>query len=147
MQWCSGQSSILGILMPDMNGRRMIMNIKTQEVFDIECPDISHNTEPLITVGRFHFYSAAFEKANSMLEDALRQYPRWLIIDEAGKLELDKKGFYTSIVNAVKKYDHATGEYNLLITVREDLCSEVISFFNMTHYRVVHHAGELLTHA
>jgi nucleoside-triphosphatase THEP1 len=68
---------------------------------------------------------------------ALDQNPGWLIIDEAGKLELDGKGFYQSIKEAVAMYDDEGTTGNLLIVVRESLCNEVISFFNIKNYRIV----------
>ena len=79
--------------MPDMNGSRKILNLKTEEVFDIECTSVETSLEPLTSVGKFHFYTSAFEKANTMLIGTLEHDPRWLVIDEAGKLELEGKGF------------------------------------------------------
>jgi len=137
MQWCSRQKNIQGILMPDINGSRKIMNIKTKEIFDIECIAPGSSKEPLTMVGRFSFYTAAFEKANSILHTALTENPDWLVIDEAGKLELEGKGFYNSIAKAVAIYNNETCTGNLLITVRDSLCNEVISFFNIRNYIVI----------
>lgn len=144
LKWCNQQKNIAGILMPDINGSRKILDIGTTEIFDIECMDAINTKEPLTSVGRFHFYTTAFEKANASVLTALNQRPGWLVIDEAGKLELEGKGFYESIVKAVDVYSDDKISGNLLITVRESLCNEVISFFKIKNFRVVHQLQDLV---
>ena len=129
--------------MPDINGSRKILDLGTKEIFDIECVDPANTKQALTSIGRFHFYTAAFEKANSIVLAALKQTPDWLVIDEAGKLELDGKGFYRSIAKAVELYSNNKVSGNLLITVRESLCKEVISFFNIKNVLVIHHLEDL----
>jgi len=143
LQWCNLQENMHGILMPDIAGRRKIFNIHTKEIYDIECTDPTAATEPLTSVGRFHFYSAAFEKANSIILDALARDPAWLVIDEAGKLELEGKGFHEALKKATAFYSDSKTSGNLLITVRESLCEAVISFFEIMNYRVIHNLEEL----
>ena len=144
LQWCNQQKNIAGILMPDINGCRKILNLQTKNIFNIECTDATNTKELLTTVGRFHFYNAAFEKANSILLAALNQMPGWLVIDEAGKLELEGKGFYESIVKAVVVYNNNKVAGNLLIAVRESLCNEVISFFEIKNFQVIHQLEDLV---
>ena len=143
LQWSNLQKNIAGILMPDINGSRKILDLYTKEVFDIECTDAANTKELLTSVGRFHFYTVAFEKANKIILTALDQTPDWLVIDEAGKLELDGKGFYESIVKAVDLYNNDKPG-NLLITVRESLCTEVISFFKVKNVQVIHQLEDLV---
>lgn len=139
-QWCSNREKfIAGVLMPDIDGNRKILDLQTNEVFDIECKDPANTKEPLTSVGRFHFYTSAFEKGNSIITQALHQNPGWLIIDEAGKLELEGKGFYTSIVKAVEFFRDEKTSGSLLITVRDSLCEEIISFFKIKNARAIHH--------
>jgi nucleoside-triphosphatase THEP1 len=138
LSWCNYQKNIRGILMPDINGSRKILDIHSKEVFDIECPDPLNTKEPLTTVGRFHFYTAAFERANAILMRALSQNPDWLIIDESGKLELEGLGFNNSIKKAVELYNTSDHVGNLLITVRDSLCEKTIEFFNLKNYQVIH---------
>ena len=144
LNWCSKQQNIAGVLMPDINGSRKIFNIATKEFFAIECADKAKTKEPLIAVGRFHFYTAAFEKANSILINTVAQKPDWLVIDEAGKLELEGKGFFNAIIKTIPFYDNTNTAGNLLITVRESLCNEVISFFKLKNFRVIHQLEELI---
>ena len=144
LQWCNQQKNIAGILMPDINGSRKILDLQTKNMFDIECTDATNTKELLTAVGRFHFYTASFEKAHTIVLAALNQRPGWLVIDEAGKLELDRKGFYDSIVKTVEIYNNDNAAGNLLITVRESLCKEVISFFKIKDARVIHQLQDLV---
>ena len=143
LQWCDQQKNISGILMPDINGNRKIMDIKTREVFDIECTDAENTNEPITTIGKYNFYTAAFEKANLILVNALSQKTDWLIIDEAGILELGGKGFYPAIKKAAELYNNKNSSGNLLITVRDSLCEEMIHFFKLGDCRVIHSLEEL----
>lgn len=137
LQWCGLQKNIYGILMPDINGSRKILDLGTKEIFDVECVDTANTKQALTSIGRFHFYTAAFKNANSIVLAALNQMPDWLVIDEAGKLELDGQGFYKSIAKAVDLYSNDKVSGNLLITVRESLCNEVISFFKIKNAQVI----------
>jgi len=144
LKWCDQQKNIAGVLMPDIDGNRKILNLFTKEIFTIECTEPLHTKEPLTAIGRFYFYTKAFEKANHILLQALTQHPGWLVIDEAGKLELDGKGFYEPIVKAVAFYSSGKKPGNLLITVRDSLCDQVISFFKIKNARVIHHLKEIV---
>lgn len=143
MQWCSRQKNILGILMPDINGSRKILDLNTKEIIDIECTDIENTNQLLTSVGKFHFYTTVFNRANLILLDALKQNPDWLVIDEAGKLELDGKGFYEAIEKAAEVYANNKNKGNLLITVRENLCEEVIRFFKLKDSGIIYKLAEL----
>ena len=143
LDWCNRQKNIAGILMPDIDGSRKMFNIDTREVFDAECINAANTKRSLTCIGKFNFYSAAFKKANSLLLLALSKNLDWLVLDEAGKLELNCNGFYESIVKAVEIYSSDSISGNLLITVRESLCKEVISFFNIKNARIIHHLEDL----
>ncbi len=143
LRWCNNQKDLQGILMPDINGSRKILDIKTRGLFDIECTDTITNKESLTKIGRFNFYTEAFEKANAMLLEFLAKKPNWMVIDEAGKLELDGKGFYPAIIKAVTVYNSDSTAGSLLITVRDSLCSEVIAFFNLGNCRIIQQLEDL----
>ena len=144
LQWCYRQKNIAGVLMPDIDGSRKIIDLQTKAVFDIECADATNTKELLTSVGRFYFYTVAFEKANSIILAALNKMPDWLIIDEAGKLELDGRGFYESIIKAVDLFKNDKVSGNLLLAVRESLLTEVISFFKIKNFQVIHKLEDLM---
>ena len=137
LEWCERQENMAGVLMPDINGSRKIFDVKSKTIFDIECTDTANTRKPLTSIGRFHFYTAAFEKGNAIVLNALLQNPCWLLIDEAGKLELEGRGFYESVAKALEIYSHTKKTGNLLLTVRDSLCEEVISFFKIKNCRVI----------
>jgi len=55
LQWCNLQKNIAGILMPDINGSRKILDLLTKDVFDIECTDAINTKEQITSIGRFKF--------------------------------------------------------------------------------------------
>ncbi|MBX2933089.1 MAG: hypothetical protein KF825_02525 [Ferruginibacter sp.] len=142
LQWCSKQKNIYGVLMPDINGSRKMLDLHTKNIFDIECTNNIYTAEPLTIIGRFRFYTAAFDKANQVIIDALAQNPYWLVIDEAGKLEIDGKGLYPSIIKAAEFYKNNPG--NLLVTVRESLLADVVAYFNLAEYKLIHQLDDNL---
>ena len=142
MQWSNLQNNIHGILMPDISGSRKILNLDTKEIFEAECVDITNTKLSITSIGKFNFYTDAFEKANSIILHALSQNPRWLVIDEVGKLEISGKGFYVSVEDAIKIYGDKDKPGDLLITVRDSLCVEVVSFFNIKNYKIISKLNE-----
>ena len=135
MQWCDNQTDVQGILMPDVNGQRMIFNIATQQTFPIQCTDTNTNEE-IITIGKYIFFAAAFQKANVILLQALHANPEWLVIDEVGKLELQSKGFYESAKPLIDHYQNCNK--NLMLVVRDSLVDEVVAFFGIKNYTLIH---------
>ena len=129
--------------MPDINGSRKIFNIKTKEIADIECSDPENATGPLTTVGRYHFYTAAFEKANTIIAEDAKVASDILIIDEVGLLELDHKGFYEATKRSVEIQEYKNGNKILLLVVRDSLYGQVISFFNIKSHTLVHRLDKI----
>jgi len=135
--WSIEKEDVAGILMPDSNGKRKILDIRSQNIFDIECDDPVNSKEALVKVGRFSFYENAFKKANAILMRATELDPGWLIIDEVGKLELDRKGFFESVKEITEMYLTKKNNGRLLLVVRNSLCAEVISFFKLKDYQII----------
>ena len=136
--WCRNQKDIAGVLMPDTEGNRKIYNLATKEIFELECSDPGNAEEELISVGRFSFYADVFSKVNRILVDSLKDNPRWFVIDEVGKLELNKSGFYDAVSTIVNAYHNKTISSNILLVVRESLLNEVIEFFTIIDPLLVH---------
>ncbi len=143
-QFIQHKKDCAGILMPDIEGSRKIFDIATKEVFNIQCTDPFTTSEQIISIGKYHFYCSAFEKANQILLAALTKKQDWFIIDEAGKLELDEKGFYPALQKAIVMYTTNEVTGNLLITVRDSLVADVIVKFKITNYNLIHQLEELV---
>ena len=143
LHWCDQQKNAAGILMPDIDGKRKILDLETKEVFAIECDNPANTKEELITVGKYHFYAAVFEKANSLLLAALSRNPQWLVIDEVGKLELGGKGFYPAVKKITDDQEEKITTTNILLVVRDSLCAEVINFFKINKHIIIHRLEDL----
>jgi len=72
-------------------------------------------------VGKFYFYPQALEWGVDSLLKALSD--DWIIIDETGHLEFQRKGFFPALV---KMDEHFSG--HLVLTVRSSLITELDSF-------------------
>jgi len=95
INWSDSRKDVFGILTPVINGKRVFMNAQTKEQFPMEAT----MEEETLTVGRFIFSKAAFDKAIQIIRDSITK-EGWLVIDEIGPLELEGKGFYT-IINEI----------------------------------------------
>ncbi len=122
--------------MPDVNGKRSFLGIKNQIYFDAECLDPVNTHEALIQVSHFFFYKHAFEKANTILLEALVEQPSWIVIDEIGKLELKGKGLYYSVNKIIDSYSQSS-KSKLLIVIRESLTQDAISHFHIKEYTII----------
>ena len=145
MQWCdqiSPKKNVGGILMPDVDGNRKLFDISTKEWFDIECEDPATTTRSLIAVGKFNFFTDAFEKANTILLQAASKSDL-LIIDEVGKLELEGKGFYESIREILENDEYKNSFKSVLLVVRDELYEPVLSFFEITQHRLITNINDI----
>src|SRR5688572_2225115 len=82
-KWAGSRSGIAGFITPDIQGRRVLEDLRTKLIIDFEADE---NDEDIITIGRFRFSRQAFESGKTIITDAVRSQPEWLVIDEAGKL-------------------------------------------------------------
>lgn len=127
-EWLAGKKGIGGILMPDVNGRRMFYDIATGKYFPAQVDD-AHSL-PTLTAGPFRFDKAAFEQANNLLIEAGESHAL-VIIDEAGKLEMRDAGFSKALRLLLDK------DPDLLIVVRTGLLEAVINKFGLQQARII----------
>lgn len=131
LEWSKKQKNIAGILMPDMDGERKMLDIRLNEIFDAECKDAHDSKKSTVNIGRFYFYAASFEKANSILINEMAKAPEWLVIDEVGRLEMDGKGFYPALKKLIPVYQSALSTSSLLLVIRDSLVEKICSFFEI----------------
>lgn len=122
LKWVEEKKDVTGILTPDVDGIRHFMNIANHQLFKMEA---SANEEKIV-VGRFAFSKINFEKANTILLEAM-DGKGWLVLDEAGPLELNGEGFYNSIKTILD-----SGKEKILLVVREELVEKFCVCFQMT---------------
>ncbi|NOT50379.1 MAG: hypothetical protein HOP10_03775 [Chitinophagaceae bacterium] len=119
MKWSEQRDDVQGILTPVIEGKRVFMNAATKEQFPMEATD----NETALSVGRFAFSIKGFEKATSIIRDAIDK-KGWLVIDEIGPLELRGEGFHDVLKEVVRR-----SKENVLLIVREGLVKGVQDYF------------------
>jgi nucleoside-triphosphatase len=143
MNWCRQKHRVAGILMPDINGRRMFYDISSKNYFAAESIGLNNPCSELINIGKYYFYRSAFDRANQLLADLVEVNTPLIIIDESGKLELKSEGLYPSIKLLI---DHCRNNQvcNLLIVVREELVGETIRYFQLDGITVVKSLNDII---
>ncbi len=115
-----------GFLCPTVNGKRHFYNLDTQVSLQFELGSTNENS---IEVGRFIFDKNAFSLSS---EWALNHYKtnhiHNIVIDEIGKLELRKDGFY-DLTKKLVSLDWTNK--NLILVIRYFLLNEIIQFFKI----------------
>ncbi len=124
IKWSEERNDVYGILTPVVDGKRMFMNAATKEQFPMEAGGSPASTG-ILQVGKFIFSKDAFEKAISIIRDAIDK-KGWLIIDEIGPLELKGEGFH-----AVLKEVLAKRKEKMILVVREGLTDQVVTLFSV----------------
>ena len=142
LHWCEQQKNVAGIAMPDIGGLRKIMDLQTHELIDAEVNDTTPGSSPIIEIGKYRFYRSAFDKANEILISAWASKPGWLVIDELGKLELKRDGFYPAVQKIFSENKQQPGT-KILVVVREGLANEIVSLFEIIDYRTVSDLDEI----
>lgn len=125
-QWLLNKDA-RGILSPVVDGLRKLYAIREEIYIPFQAPDSSPES---ISVGRFHFYTKAFDQATEILLKETKSV--WCIIDEVGPLELQGKGFFPALEKLLKN-----PSINLLLVVRNSLLEEVQEKFNLHYARVI----------
>lgn len=85
-----------------------------------------------VAIGRFLFAKEAFIRAQEMLQDAVSKSPDWLVVDEAGKLEIEQgEGLEPAILNLVRAYQAGNGYGRLLLVVRDSLLQQAFEKYDL----------------
>ncbi|MDF2614460.1 MAG: NTPase [Clostridia bacterium] len=82
---------------------------------------------------RFTFYKPAFDTACAWINEIIHNEDFPIYIDEAGKLELNKKGFYEMIKDIVNRNINK----DIYITVRASYLTQFLEAFNITEYDMI----------
>ncbi|KAA3615094.1 MAG: hypothetical protein D8M58_11630 [Calditrichaeota bacterium] len=124
VEWQRNRSDVDGILAPVIYGQRHLLHISSQEKRSLENPSKKKDQEK---VGRFVFSKAVFKWAQEKLLNFNTLEYDWLIIDEIGPLELNRKGLEPSISSLLNKL--ATKDINILFVIREGLVEKVLEHY------------------
>jgi nucleoside-triphosphatase len=127
LNWCKNRNDVSGLATPIINGKRCFYNILTAGSFAMEATENESNT---LAIGRFIFCQAAFNKANTILQQATNS--QFIVVDEIGPLELNQQGLYQSVLYLLKE-----NKSNLLLVVREKLVPLVIDYFKLQQVTIL----------
>ena len=127
VHWTAERDDVFGILTPVEKEKRFFMNAKTREQFPME----ASGNEETLSVGRFVFSKAGFEKAIQTIRDAIHKQG-WLVIDEIGPLELRGDGFC-----GVLKEVLIVRREKILLVVREGMAENIIDHFGIKEAKTI----------
>lgn len=136
VNWSEERNDVFGILTPVVNGKRVFMNAHTREQFPMEA---TTGEKEVLTVGRFTFSIAGFNKAIEIIRNAMNS-KGWLVIDEIGLVELRDEGF-SGILKGVLQ--NKNDDRKLLLVVREGMAEEVKSVFQINNAGLIKDISEL----
>jgi len=135
MKWATARPEVAGILVPVIDGKRHLYDLskKSYDLFESDAGD-----EEFEEVGRFRFRKNIFEKAQNVLMEAVIENPRWLIVDEVGKLELHRNsGLKPVISNIISRYKVGMNNSTLILCIRDYLLAEAIARYELQDALVV----------
>lgn len=126
--WVKGQSSIGGILTPDIHGKRVLHQIAANQNHRFELNASEQGT----SIGRFVFDTTAFERARSILGNDIIQPFDWVIVDEVGRLELDRKeGLEPAVASLVHYVKNHSTSPKLMLVVRDYLLEKAMAYYQI----------------
>lgn len=123
-QWLQTGIDAAGILTPDVEGRRMIYDIRNKSFHTFEV-DETYGGEK-ITIGKFLFAKTAFALAQDIIRKAVAITPAWLLIDEVGKLETEQgEGLEPAVLQTIAAYRQQKNN-RLLLVIRDTLLEQAL---------------------
>ncbi len=125
MDWCKNRKDVYGILTPKINGKRVFVDVATGDQFEMEAQE---NEENVLSIGKYIFSVAGFDRAKNILRNATNRKNGWLIIDEVGPLELKGEGFGEELKELLNSIDDS---FKVIIVVRESLVEQVVTYFEI----------------
>ena len=121
-----------GFATPDTNGKRIIVNLLSDEMAPFEKNENEREANDVI-VGKFRFSRQAFDLGHEwMMSHMENPSLTHLVLDEVGKLELQNLGFFSLF----KDWTSFQTDKKRLVVVRDYLVQDVIHHFNLRKFRI-----------
>ena len=135
LHWSKSRNDVDGLLCPDdANGKRYFLKLKNKTIFKLEA---EAETEAIVTIGNFKFLRSAFNEANDyLILEASKTEPKYLIIDEIGKLELKNEGLHVSTKALISQFK-SNDNTHLILVVRDYLLDAVLEHYGITECSIL----------
>ncbi len=135
LHWSKSRNDVDGLLCPDdANGKRYFLKLKNKTIFKLEA---EAETEAIVTIGNFKFLRSAFNEANDyLILEASKTEPKYLIIDEIGKLELKNEGLNVSTKALISQF-RSKNNTHLILVVRDYLLDAVLEHYGITECSIL----------
>ncbi|MFQ3238584.1 MAG: nucleoside-triphosphatase [Olleya marilimosa] len=135
LHWSKSRNDVDGLLCPDdANGKRYFLKLKNNTIFKLEA---EAETEAIVTIGNFKFLRSAFNEANGyLILEASKTEPKYLIIDEIGKLELKNEGLHVSTKALISQFK-SNDNTHLILVVRDYLLDAVLEHYGITECSIL----------
>ena len=122
--------------MPDVDGSRKLYDIATGTYHNIQ---IEQKQEAgTIDICKWSFDESVFDMGRKILLNAAKQKPEWLILDEVGKLEMNRStGFEPAVKELVELYKKETGSAKLLLVIRDYMLEQSFEHYGLNQEMVL----------
>jgi nucleoside-triphosphatase THEP1 len=131
-KWCQSKPDVAGIITITQNGKRVLLNLETGEE---RCFELGNFFAGAVQkIGRYTFDNDAFTWAEEIISKTDFSHVKCFIFDEAGILELEKKGFYMAIQILLNKIRN--NNTDVIFVVRETLVDEIVKLFALPEAKI-----------
>lgn len=127
-EWVQTQNSVGGILTPDIDGKRKLLDISTNTYYDLQLAE----HEDGIRIGKFVFDAVVLQQSQTILGKAIKQQFEWVVVDEVGKLEMDRKeGLEPVLSEVIHYFKTQQTSTKLLLVIRDYLLQDAIHYYGL----------------
>jgi nucleoside-triphosphatase THEP1 len=125
--------SVVGFLMPVLDGKRVIQLLPQNTFVNVECEAKNENA---LHVGRFVFNNIVFKNAieHSLFYSNFYN-PDYLVIDEIGPLELHQSKGLFSLLQLIFQHTIQFPKIAIIVVVRNSCLPNFIQLVNNQHFQ------------
>ncbi|WP_422103952.1 nucleoside-triphosphatase [Winogradskyella sp.] len=130
-EWVKKTSNVVGFLSPDINGKRMFLEIETGKLLAMEKSDGD------LTVGKYNFAKDSFDYVEQRIKKAWHlNKADVIVLDEIGPLEIKKNlGFHQLLLHLQNTTEKA--HPNLILVVRDYCLEDFKSKYKFNNLKVL----------
>jgi len=128
-EWLKYKRNTSGFLTPDVDGMRMLLDIRKQKMVPFQV--LKSYIGPVASIGHFRFALSGFDIGKDILTNAAPDL-EWFVVDEVGKLEIGQgEGFEPEVLRIVKRFQSGEMQGNLLLVVRDTLLDKAMEKYDL----------------